>query len=234
VIVEGGTPLSPRRPGGSSRRAARCSCGTPSANKWRRDLLLGTRSSPTADEGGRSFLDHKEEYVRDVLRSWRSARGTRRADLPGARKESGGRPLTEISNALSWEINGPLRAAVRLLSADAELALARPSGTPSWPTLPASSGSTRSTGRVRTLRPNYLAPSSPRRSHDGRVPGRFDGTLKRIGGSTFGRVREISCAGDDARAASGDKRRAVGLLSSGRRPCNTLVPWRSARASRRR
>jgi glutamate dehydrogenase len=108
---------------------------------------------------GKEFLDHKEEYVRDVLAILEKRAGDEAELIFRRRKESGGTtPYTEISNALSWEINGHYAKLFDLFRGRPELALARPFRDAILAHLPAFVREhPKFRGRVRNLPPKYLA-----------------------------------------------------------------------------
>jgi len=108
---------------------------------------------------GKEFLDHKEEYVRDVLAILEKRAGDEAELIFRRRKESGGKtPYTEISNALSWEINGHYAQLFAFFRGRPELALTRPFRDAILAHLPAFVREhPKFRGRVRTLPPKYLA-----------------------------------------------------------------------------
>jgi glutamate dehydrogenase len=107
----------------------------------------------------KEFLDHKEEYVRDVLAILEKRAGDEAELIFRRRKDSGGKtPYTEISNALSWEINGHYARLFDFFRGRPDLALARPFRDAILAHLPAFVREhPKFRGRVRNLPPKYLA-----------------------------------------------------------------------------
>ncbi len=107
----------------------------------------------------KEFLAHKERYVRDVLEILEK-RAEDEAELIFRRTEGAGgkTPFTEISDAMSREINGHYARLFDFFRGRPELALARPFRDAILAHLPAFVREhPKFRGRVRTLPPKYLA-----------------------------------------------------------------------------